>query len=245
MTNNSPDYVIQRPGASRIQTAVMRYRNRLRRRRAEMLLREFSLNETTRILDLGGWNGAHIHAILQGCTVTPSNVFVADIDAMAVRQASERHGYTPVVIPDAGPLPFGDAHFDVVFCSSVIEHVTIPKSQVWNMVCGREFRNIAQVRQAEFAAEIRRIGKGYFVQAPYRWSLIESHSWLPLVGYLPRPIQMAVLRFTNRFWIKQTTPDFYLPDEREMKAYFPDGRIVRERMLGFTKSLVVIRSNRQ
>lgn len=245
MTSDPPDYVISRPGTGRIAKFVARYRNELRRRRAETFFREFSLNETTRILDLGGWNGAHMHAVLQGSSVNPENVFVADISPEAVRQAFERYGFTPAVIPDGGPLPFPDAYFDVVFCSSVIEHVTIPKEMVWEIVRDKEFKEIARVRQANFASEIRRVGKGYFVQAPYRWAIIESHSWLPFVGYLPRRIQLAVIRFTNRFWIKKTTPDFHLPDEQEMISYFPDAYVVRERVLGLTKSLVLIRSNRK
>src|SRR5580704_15438125 len=51
----------------------------------------------------------------------------------------------PFVRADAAAgLPFADGEFDLVYCSSVIEHVSPP-------------------RREAFAAEIRRVGRGWFV----------------------------------------------------------------------------------
>lgn len=220
------------------ETALARFRARSRQSRARIFLSNFDLATETRILDLGGWNGTHIHAVLENSSVQPANVYVADISESAVNEAAVRYGFVPIVIPETGRLPFPDKFFDIVFCSSVIEHVTVPKEIVWTLVSGRRFRNAAQQHQAEFAEEIRRLGKGYFVQAPYRWFPIETHSWLPFVSYLPRRLQVPLLRFTNRFWIKQTIPDFYLPTARDMKHYFPGACILKEKVLGVTKSLI-------
>ena len=44
-------------------------------------------------------------------------------------------------------LPFADGEFDLVYCSSVIEHVP-------------------PARRAAFAAELRRVGRGWMVQTP-------------------------------------------------------------------------------
>jgi SAM-dependent methyltransferase len=193
------------------------------------------------VLDLGGGDGTHIHALLEGSPVESTNTYVADIDADAVSDGAARHGFTPVVIPETGRLPFSERFFDIVFCSSVLEHVTVPKEMMWNLTSGSRFRSIARQRQREFSEEIRRIGKGYFVQVPCRWYPIETHSWLPWFSYLPRPTQISLLRVTNRFWIKQTIPDFHLPSEAEMRSYFPDARILREKAFGMTKSLIAYR----
>lgn len=225
------------------ETVLARFRARSRQRRARMFLSNFDLTPETRILDLGGWNGAHIHAVLENSSVLPTNIYVADINETAVNEAAMHYGFVPIVIPEAGRLPFSDKFFDIVFCSSVIEHVTVPKEIVWTLVSGRDFRDAAQHRQREFADEIRRLGKGYFVQVPYRWFPIETHSWLPFVSYLPRRFQVPLLRFTNRFWIKQTMPDFYLPTMGDMKRYFPDASILKERVLGVTKSLIACQRN--
>lgn len=220
------------------ENLLSHFRIESRKRRAKMFLSNFKLTPETRILDLGGWNGMHIHAVLENTPVLPENIYVADIKEQAVKQAKERFGFVPVVIPEAGSLPFSDKFFDIVFCSSVIEHVTVPKDMVWALVSGRDFREEALLHQREFAGEIKRIGKGYFVQAPYRWFPIETHTGLPFVSYLPRRLLVPLLRLTNRFWIKKANPDFYLPTMKDMKYYFPDANILEERVLGITKSLI-------
>jgi SAM-dependent methyltransferase len=80
----------------------------------------------------------------------------------------ERPDYPgPFVRADAAAgLPFADGQFDLVHCSSVIEHV--PPGQ----------------REA-FAAELRRVGRGWFVQTPAFSFPIEPHSLLPVAHWLP------------------------------------------------------------
>jgi SAM-dependent methyltransferase len=81
---------------------------------------------------------------------------------------AERPGYPgPFVRADAAAgLPFADDEFDLVYCSSVVEHVP-PE------------------RRPAFAAEIRRVGRGWFVQTPAFSFPIEPHSLLPAAHWLP------------------------------------------------------------
>ncbi|HVL75630.1 MAG TPA: class I SAM-dependent methyltransferase [Noviherbaspirillum sp.] len=216
-----------------------------RARRAEIFRRTFDLNENTRILDLGSESGANIHAVLEGTPVRPENVYIADIEDHFLQEGRARYGYVPVLIGESGRLPFPDQFFDIVYCSSVIEHVTVPKEQTWTLYSGKAFRSEALKRQKEFAAEIRRLGKQYYVQTPYRHFPIESHSWLPFVGWLPRPVLIPVLHATNTFWVKKTEPDWYLLDKREMSELFPEARLVDEKSFGFTKSMMAIGARRQ
>lgn len=58
----------------------------------------------------------------------------------------------------------------------MIEHVTVPKARVWELRSGVQFRREARERQRAFADEVRRLGRQYFVQTPYRHFPIESHS---------------------------------------------------------------------
>ncbi len=215
-----------------------------RARRAAQFRSAFDLQPNTRILDLGSETGANIHAVLQGTPVRPQNVYIADIDADAVRTGQDRYGYVPVVIGESGRLPFRDGYFDIVYCSSVIEHVTVAKDEVWTLRRGDEFRRRARQRQRDFAREIRRLGRQYYVQTPYRHFPVESHSWLPFVAWLPRPWLIDTLRIANRVWVKQTRPDWHLLDRRELYALFDDAQQRAERFLGLTKSLIAIRSQR-
>lgn len=224
-----------------LQQAIAHFRTVSRLRRAAMLCSLFDLRPTTRVLDLGGSNGVHLNSCLAGTPVVAKNVYIADISAADVDSAAVRFGYTAVVLSDNGPLPFPDNFFDIVFCSSVLEHVTLPENDAWRETSGTRFRRLAQSRQRRFANEISRVGASYFVQVPYRWFPVETHTWLPLVGYLPRFIQCPVIGISNRFWIKATVPDFYLPTAGDMAGYFPDAQILREKIWGLTKSLIAVK----
>ncbi len=226
---------------SAIAQAVNGFRAHARAGRAEIFRAHFELTEHTRILDLGSEDGSSIAAVLKGTAVHPANVYIADIEESAVARGHHRYGFAPVVIPETGRLPFEDGFFDIVYCSSVIEHVTVSKSAVWELRSGREFRRQAQSGQRQFAHEVRRLGKRYFVQTPNRWFPIESHSWLPFMGYLPRRLLVPVLRFSNRVWIKRTSPDWHLLTAADMRELFPDAEILRERFCGATKSIMAVK----
>lgn len=222
---------------------VATIRKKSRNKRIQLFRGRFRLDRETKVLDLGGWDGSHVNALIDGTQVQRANVFIADIDEKAIQLAHARHGFTPVLIPEDGTLPYPDGFFDVVFCSSVLEHVTVPKSQIWDIRSGKVFRSISMAHQEKFASEIRRLGKSYYVQVPYRWFPVETHSWLPYLTQLPRSLQIRVIRLANRFWIKQTQPDFYLPSEAEMRQYFPGATIVWEKQGGLKKSLIAIAGN--
>ena len=217
------------------------FSKKARAKRAELFRRTFDLNENTKILDIGSETGSNIHAVLKGTRVRPENVYIADIQARLIDIGATRYGYVPVHVQEAGPLPFPDQHFDIVYCSSVIEHVTLPKGSVWDEWSGRRFREVSRLRQKEFAAEIRRLGKRFFVQTPYRHFPIEPHSWLPFAAWLPRWMLIPVLRLANYAWVTQPVPDWHLLDRGEMRELFGDARILEEKAFGMTKSIMAVK----
>ena len=124
----------------------------------------------------------------------------------------------------------------------MIEHVTVDKANVYNMLSTKEFQKKAIGRQRRFAEEIRRVGKAYFVQTPYKYFPIETHTWTPFVTvFLPRRLQVSFIRFLNRFWPKKTNPDWNLLTIQPMKQLFPDSEIITERSFGFVKSIMAVR----
>ena len=72
-------------------------------------------------------------------------------------------------------LPYEDATFDLVYSSSVIEHVP------------RE-------RRAAFAAEVARLGRGLYVQTPAYSFPVEPHSLLPFAHWLPVALRRPLWR---------------------------------------------------
>jgi len=140
------------------------------------------------------------------------------------------------VAGDGCSLPFADKSFDIVFSNSVIEHVG------------------SREQQQRFASEIARVGRAYWVQTPNRWFPVEPHLLTPFLHWMPGGMRAWMARrFTVWEWITRPAPDrrkFYiehfLADIRllgpsEMRRLFPDSRLIRERFLGLTKSLVAVR----
>lgn len=129
----------------------------------------------------------------------------------------ERPDYPgPFVRADASRgLPFADLEFDLVYCSSVIEHVPPP-------------------RRAAFATELRRVGRGWFVQTPARSFPIEPHSLLPGAHWLPP-------RLRKPYWRLGATgawEDVSLLSRRELEALF--GPALPERFGPLVKSWVCV-----
>jgi SAM-dependent methyltransferase len=209
-----------------------------RQKRARLFLETFRIDEGTRILDLGGGAGGHIASILNG----RGKVTVADISDSDLAEARARGFETVQLSGDRETLPFDDDAFDVVFCSSVIEHVTGPKEEMRWMTDDRRFNEMSDRHQSVFAAEIRRVGRGFFVQTPYKYFPVESHSWLPvIIVMMPRWMMVPTIRFTNRFWPKGTRPDFRLLTRRSMRRLFPDAEIMDEKVAGLAKSIIAVK----
>ncbi len=225
-----------------VTSIVLYLSKRMKTKRANLFNEYFTITPETRILDIGSSDGSYVAALLHGTKILPSNVYIADICEDTVNSGAKRFGFTPVVVQESNKLLFPDGFFDIVFCNSVIEHVTIPKDEIWSLYSGSEFRMRSLLRQKEFADEIRRIGKGYFVQTPNRWFPIESHAWLPFTALLPRTVLILMLKVSNRIWVKQTSPDWYLLSKKEMTVLFPDATLLNETFAGFTKSIICVKN---
>jgi SAM-dependent methyltransferase len=117
---------------------------------------------------------------------------------------------------DATQLPFADGEFDIAYSNSVVEH--LPPAD-----------------RARFAAELRRVGKRWFIQTPNRGFPVEPHALLPLVHWLPRRLGRPLWRLGVS---GDPYDDVHLLGSRELRELFPDALIVRERLGPFTKSLV-------
>lgn len=224
-----------------IKGLIKKYRYSAREKRKKIFLDSFSIGMDTTILDLGSEDGSSIYNVLSGSVYNPKNIFIADIDAASIDRGATKYGFTPVEISENGVLPFDDAYFDIVYCSSVIEHVSVPKADLYKFKSGSKFAKLSRHHQKMFANEIRRVGKSYFVQTPNRWFLFESHTWLPFVGWFPRRVQIATIDLFNKFWIKKTCPDFCLLDKQAFSTLFPDAEIKPEISLGMVKSWMAIK----
>ena len=225
-----------------LEKIVWSVSKRARQKRAEIFRQNFKLNKTTKILDIGSENGENINRVLGDTEILPNNVFIADIDAQVIKSGREKFGFQSVLLDETGTLPFADNFFDIVYCSSVIEHTTASKERVWEISSEKEFQKTAWEKQKFLAKEIERVGKAYFVQTPSKNFPIESHTWLPMFSYLPRPLQIKILRLSNKYWIKKSLPDFNLLNSKDMRKLFPEAKIIFEKKFGLVKSIIAIKN---
>lgn len=208
--------------------------NPFRRARVDRLLkmatRIADANGVCRILDLGG-------------TAAFWDTWAERVDWARIRITCVNlpgHAKPPVDVPvtmidgDARALPdIATGAFDLCFSNSVIEHV------------GR------WPEMTAMASEVRRIAPSYLVQTPNFWFPVEPHARTPFLHWLPEPVAARLVMARRRgYWERRATMDAAmravqsarLIGPAQMAALFPDATIRRERFLGFTKSLLAIRS---
>ena len=201
---------------------------RFRTKRMAGLAARAALTTDMRVLDVGGTVD-----IWRLAPILPRIVFLNH-----ARAQQEIGPAASIVLGDGVSLPFRDRSFDLVFSNSVIEHVG------------------SREQQARFAAEIARVGKRYWVQTPNRYFPIEQHLWTPLIHWMPRRWQAHIVKnasvwswLTNypaeqrEFFINHYLDSVRLLAPSELQALFPQATVLRERFLGWTKSLVAWGSN--
>jgi len=177
---------------------------RARARRHAAFFATTGLPDGGRVLDLG-------------CGALGLRALEPDLDITGVDLDEQPRYPGPFVRADASEgLPFADQEFDLVYCSSVIEHVPPP-------------------RRAAFAAELRRVGRAWMVQTPAHSFPIEPHSLLPGAHWLP-------LGLRRPYWRLGATggwEEIWLLRRGEMEALFGPARA--ERFGPLVKSWVSVR----
>jgi ubiquinone/menaquinone biosynthesis C-methylase UbiE len=205
----------------------------------DAFLREFRPTAEMRILDVGGtdlnWRIVDQPArVVLLNTKFPERGQDAGLLGEEYGDGTEQAAAPDIeyVLGDGKSVPFGDGEFDICFSNSTIEHL------------------FTLQQQRRFAEEVRRVGRGVWVQTPAREFPFEPHWLSPFVHWLPRRVQRVVGRnFTLYGWmlrpskehVSQFVDELRLLNYREMEELFPDCEIRRERFLGLTKSFVAVR----
>ena len=207
-----------------------RHRRTWRARRLQAFARLAGARPGDRILDLGGnvewWSLGH----------QPYDVTLLNVSAEAADSA--RPWYKPtngtrwrIEVGDATDLSgHEDGAFDWVFSNSLIEHLGDDE------------------RVARFAAEVRRVGRGYWVQTPAAWFPVEAHTGIPAYWALPPRLRSALAR---RIDVRRAGQPWACPvaetrciGRRHLRQLFPDGRLHVEWLAGWPKSWSMYRRSR-
>jgi SAM-dependent methyltransferase len=140
-----------------------------------------------------------------------------DLDITGVDLADRTDYPGPFVQADAAErLPFVDDAFDLAYSNSVVEHID-------------------PARRARFAAELRRVARGWYVQTPAIGFPLDPHSLLPAAHWLP----VALRRPYWRLGAGGEWEEIHLLRRAEMEALFGAPR--PERVGPLVKSWVSIR----
>lgn len=186
------------------------------------------------ILDVGGgvwfWENFLTEYWINKVSITILNIRMLDNESMKTI-ANKREIYK-FIQGDALSLPFKDKSFDVVFSNSVIDHLY-------------SFHN-----QRKFAAEVRRVGKNYFVQTGNKKFFFEPHYLTPFVHYFPKEFQKKIIRHAtiwglltkpSQEYVNNIVDEIILSSKEEFAELFPDAEILEEKVLGFTKSFIAVK----
>jgi len=153
-----------------------------------------------------------------GCGALGLRALAPGLDITGVDLVPRPEYPGPFVQADATKrLPFEDDAFDLAHSSSVIEHV-------------------APAARAAFAAEVRRVGRGWFVQTPAFGFPIEPHALLPFAHWLPPTLRRPYWR------LAAVAPweEIHLLRRSEFARLFGEP-VHAERVVGLTKSWVAVR----
>lgn len=198
----------------------------IRRRRWTRLALRFPDLAEMSVLDLGGTPDAWL-----ACSVQPARLVTLNTEPSGRNDSV----HATVVTGDAcdPPTRLRNERFDLVYSNSVFEHVG-----------GHD-------RRKRFAATVDTSAPHYWIQTPYRYFPIEPHILFPGYQFLPLIVRASIsrrwgpARRSVRSMSNREAIDFVQSIElltvTDMKAYFPDAQIERERLGGIVKSLIAIR----
>lgn len=198
-----------------------------RRKRARQILEIFPSFNAATVLDVGG--SRHYWEKMQGI-LEPQSLKIINIgdNGQSVSETGGKSKFS-IELYDGVTLPYANQSFDIVMCNSVIEHVAL------------------DARRA-LVEEIRRVGRSYIIQTPAQSFPIEPHFVTPFIHWLPRRLGRiasiltvyAMLTRASKTHIYAYFDEIRLLTKSELLGYAPEARLVRERVLGLTKSFTIV-----
>jgi Methyltransferase domain len=125
------------------------------------------------------------------------------------------------VVFDGCALPFADRSFDIVYSNAVLEHLPC-----YELV-------------QRFAAEVQRVGKGWFITTPNFWYPFDPHYHLPFVQFLPQATQR---RLAIRLG-KTPYDHLHLLTAKQLRKLFPAGEVMGCRVTFYSETLIAYRAS--
>ncbi len=209
------------------------FRSKLRRKRIKHLIGfvekviAMENKKEISICDIGGnyfyWNIFPFERF-PGITF---NITLANIEEYKIFKKVEipNVNFTTMIADACDMNTVPDWHFDIAHSNSVIEHVGN-----WDRI-------------KLMAKEVNRMAKHHFIQTPNYGFPVEPHYVIPLVHWLPRPLQTRILMKARHLDFDKATKLFEenrMLTKREFWYLFKDSDFIIERFYLFPKSLIAM-----
>lgn len=195
-----------------------------RQKKREILQSLFGLDESTRVLDVGG-QANHLASRMIDDDSCNENITVINTSQHHLTAIKREHPRINAIQADARRLPFEDKSFDIVYSNAVIEHVGDWQDQM------------------TMAREVMRVGKSWFITTPNRWFPFEFHTRLPFIGFLPSSLMRSVARMCSYNHVEERYQSGIrthtrLLTAREMRRLFPQSDILHVRVTLWPETLI-------
>jgi|SoiMethySBSTD1v2_1073268.scaffolds.fasta_scaffold66563_2 SAM-dependent methyltransferase len=190
-----------------------RLQHQSRQRKFALFMKLLQPTARDLVLDCGGGDSSYFEALYPW----PERIVVLDIALANLRQP----GASTPVCGNGLRLPFHNHTFDIVWSNAVIEHVGDLN------------------RQRQFASEIRRVGRAYFITTPWKGFPIELHYKLPLYQFVPKATQRYLSRrYAIGWYPKGQWEDINLLWQRQLQMLFPNARVFKHQITPWPETLI-------
>ena len=212
--------------ASLWERVIGTFSARFRRARARRIMAMAPEIMKGRVCDLGG----SLHFWEAVATIlAPADLTILNVRHDAQSKSHGGNSVHRVELYDGRVIPYPDAHFDVLLCNSVIEHVSPPL-------------------RAALCADMRRVARRVIVQTPAYAFPVEPHFVMPFIHWLPRAAARRLAHVSPwRLLSRPSTAhinayfsEITLLRRTELQALLPQARIVTERFAALPKSYLAV-----
>jgi ubiquinone/menaquinone biosynthesis C-methylase UbiE len=191
-----------------------------RGKKFDLLQSVFRARPEDRVLDIGASGQVFLRYTFEDIYPFPERVVAGGYELPEVQSARQYYPQPRYAVFDGCALPFPDKSFDLVFSNAVIEHI------------------LGDGRQEQFAREVMRVGKSWFVTTPNYWYPFESHYHLPFIQFLPRALQREYNRLLGTHIPRGEVQELGLLSARQLRRLFPTSRIAKVRVTFWPETLV-------
>lgn len=205
---------------SYFKSVLRGFSHKSRTKKFQLFESVFKPRPEERVLDIGASGEVFLRYTFEDVYPYPERIIAGGYSLHEVSSARKCYPKPTYTVFDGCALPFPDKAYDIVFSNAVIEHILGPG------------------RQEQFAREVMRVGKSWFVTTPNYWYPFESHYHLPFIQFMPENMRRTYNNLLGSHIPKGQTQELALLSVHGLRKLFPTSRIEKVRVTFWPETLV-------